>query len=321
MGNRFSLCYQTQNPYFMKMFSNHYLRLILAASFTTVTLLTSCTKEVSEQEANINPEVTSFAVAASQTTGISGNTQDSVYIMHECKEADERKAVSDTSLPAAISTYLSASYGGYNFHKAFAVYEADDNSLKGYIIIVYYNDKPVALRFNKDGSFRKVLEQREKQDIGGKGWHLGGRFHNRNGMLQDTISIALLPAGVLTYFTTTYSTDTIIKAFEVHQKGYLLLSVNNAAYATAFNASGQFLKRVRLHAHEGKATVVEAAALPAAITTYLTQTYPGYVFNRAFSIAANGTLKGYVVMIDANNTRYGIAFDAQGNFEAAKAIR
>lgn len=305
----------------MKTFKINWLPALLALLVTGATL-TSCTKENSDQEEAFNADASTIAVAASETGGISGTQEDSVYVMHECKEDDSRKTVTEASLPATISTYLSTNYNGFTFHKALGIYEkGDDNSLKGYIVIIYFNQKPVALRFNADGNFKKVLEQREKKDVRGKGWHLGGRFQHRNGMMQDTIAISALPASVLTFFKVTYGGDTITRAYKVHQNGYLLISVNNGVYATAFQATGAFFKRVKLHAREGKATAVEAAALPASITAYLTATYPGYVFNRAFSIALNGTLKGYVVVIDANNTRYGIAFDAQGNFEAAKVIK
>lgn len=286
--------------------------------------ITACTKEESTQEDDaINAEASTIAVAASQSTSISGSSEDSVYILHECEKDDHRKPMAQADLPDTISTYLSTNYSGYKFYKALGIYEKDEdnNSLKGYIVIIYYNDKPVALRFKADGTFKKVLEQRDKKDIWGKGWHLGGHFQHRNGMMQDSIALSALPASVQAFFKATYASDTLTKAFKIHKDGYLVISVNNGVYATAFNASGAFFKRVRLHAREGKATVIEASALPAAITTYLTATYPGYVFNKAYSISSNGSLRGYVVVIDSNNTRYGIAFDANGNFEAAKVIR
>lgn len=294
----------------------------------TTCTFTSCTKENSETTNDLSVDAQTIAVAASATTGINGNTgtsgtaEDSVYILHECRDREERKVVAAGNLSAAITTYLNTNYSGYTFVKAFNIIEqGDDNSNKGYIVIIYYNDKPVALRFNADGSFKKVLEQRDKKDVRGKGWHLGGRFQNRNGLLQDTVAIATLPASVTTFFKATYGGDTLTKAFKVREGGFLLISVNNGVYATAFNASGAFFKRVRLHAREGKATAIEATALPAAITTYLTNTYPGYVFNKAFTISTSNSIRGYVVVVDANNTRYGLAFDANGNFEAAKVIR
>ncbi|OLY94088.1 Putative beta-lactamase-inhibitor-like, PepSY-like [Cnuella takakiae] len=285
---------------------------------------TSCTKESSDATNDLSVDAQTIAVANPQTTGISGNNSDddTVYVLHECKERDEKVAVAEANLSADIKTYLSTNYSGYTFVKAFKIVEqGDDNGNKGHIVIIYYNDKPVALRFNADGSFKKVLEQREKKDVRGKGWHLGGRFQSRSGLMQDTVALADIPVGITTFFRATYGTDTLTRAYKVHQGGYLLLSVNNGVYATAFSATGSFFKRIRLNAREGKAAAIEAAALPAAITNYLTTTYPGYVFNRAYTISANGAIKGYVVVIDANNTRYGLAFDANGNFEAAKVIR
>jgi hypothetical protein len=49
--------------------------------------------------------------------------------------------------------------------------------------------------------------------------------------------------------------------------------------------------------------------MPAAITYYLDTTYPNYVLEKATSESVNGTVKGFVVVIDANNTRYAIGFD------------
>lgn len=305
------------------MKTNRTFHSLLAALALGITV-TSCTKENSgDENTNFETEATTIAVAAAQTGGISGASDDSVYVLHEGKPKEERKTIAESSLQANITTYLAANYSGYTFHKALAIVDAaDDNAVKGYIVVIYYNNKPVALRFNADGSFKKVLEQREKKDVRGKGWHLGGRFQNRSGLMQDTIGLDRIPAVIMTFFKTSYATDTLVRAYQVHQNGFLLLSVNNGVYATAFTGTGTFFKRIKLNAREGKAVLIEAAALPASITTYLTTTYPGYVFNKAFTIAsANGTLRGYVVVIDANNTRYGLAFDAQGNFEAAKVIR
>jgi hypothetical protein len=61
-------------------------------------------------------------------------------------------------------------------------------------------------------------------------------------------------------------------------------------------------------------------ALPGAIKTYLSATYPNYVFNKADKLKVNGTITGYLVIINANNTRYAVAFGADGKFLAAKVI-
>jgi hypothetical protein len=45
------------------------------------------------------------------------------------------------------------------------------------------------------------------------------------------------------------------------------------------------------------------------------------VFNKAFSITNDGVIKGFVVVIDANNTKYAVEFDVSGTFVSAKTIR
>jgi len=80
------------------------------------------------------------------------------------------------------------------------------------------------------------------------------------------------------------------------------------------------VKRVQLPAKEGNCAAVDASALPAITRAYLEQAYPNYVFEKAFRVQWNGTVQGYVVVIDANNTKYAIAFDASGNFLKVKTI-
>jgi hypothetical protein len=61
-------------------------------------------------------------------------------------------------------------------------------------------------------------------------------------------------------------------------------------------------------------------ALLSMAASYLTTAYPNYVFKKAFSISQSGTIKGYVVFIDANNTKYAVEFDASDNFIKAKTV-
>jgi len=63
------------------------------------------------------------------------------------------------------------------------------------------------------------------------------------------------------------------------------------------------------------------SALPATAQTYLSTTYPNYVFKQAFEVIQNGTRQGYAVFIDANGTKYALAFDASGNFIKAVTVR
>jgi hypothetical protein len=163
------------------------------------------------------------------------------------------------------------------------------------------------------------LEQREKADINGPGWHNGGRFEKRNGLHKDTVAFSALPAAVTAYFTANYASDTLLRAFKVQGGNYLVLSKNNGLFASLFSSTGVFIARVSLSALPGLVSAAEAT-LPTAALTYLNTTYPNYVLDKAFSVSVAGVLQGYIAVIDANNTRYCVAFDANGKFVAAKAI-
>jgi hypothetical protein len=96
------------------------------------------------------------------------------------------------------------------------------------------------------------------------------------------------------------------------------VSKDKVLYATMISKSGSLLKRISLDAKPGPPpAAIAQSALPAAITTYLTTTYPGYVFNKAFADVDNGTVEVYHVFITANNTNYVVDFDGAGNFKKA----
>ncbi|OLY93829.1 hypothetical protein SAMN05444008_111137 [Cnuella takakiae] len=298
---------------------------LVATLFGALALIfTACQKEeVSSSVDELSVSASTIAVAATSSaagiSGTSGSTTDSVYILHGCGRNTNMAATSLSAMPASVETYLTTNYAGYTLYKALAVYDSS-NVLQSFIAVVYYNGKPVALKFDATGNFVQVLEQREKGDVPGRGWHNGGRFQHRNGLGKDSVAISALPATILSSFTSAYNTDTLVKAFRSADSGYVLLSRNNGLYATAYTGAGVYVNRITLNREKGQVTSVDAAALPALITSYLSATYPGYVFNKAFSIRVNGILKSYVVVIDANNTRYGLSFDSGGSFVALKTI-
>src|SRR6476661_3860262 len=224
------------------------------------------------------------------------STQDSIHAMDACKKGDKKQEVAAADLSASITTYLSTNYAGYTFHKAFKVLEAKSTTTKSFVVIIKYNDKPVALQFDAKGAFVKVLELREARDLRGKGgWHIGGQFEHRDGKHRDTIAISALPVAVKAYFTANYPTDTLLHAELNKDASLVVLSKNNGIYANEFTAASVFIKRIKLQSFPGKCEPVAQTALLAATTTYLSTTYPNYVFKQAFAIKSNGSIKGYVV--------------------------
>lgn len=279
---------------------------------------TSCKKENSLATTDTS-NASEIAVAASESTSSTATSADTLYIVQPCARGSNRNAIAEASLPGSITTFLTSNYSGYTFNKAFTINNSSGTTT-GYVVIIYYNDKPVGIEFDSSGNFVKVLEQREKGDLNGHGWHHGGRFEHRDGRQRDTVALNALPSLILAQMTANYGGDTLLKAFKNKDSSYAVVSKNNGLFATVFDPEGNFTKRVQLSSKSGNCQGIEQSALPASALAYLDNTYPNYVFKKAFSITGNVTVTGYVVLIDANNTKYALEFDGSGNFVKVKTI-
>ncbi len=299
--------------------------LAIIFSIALVGLFSSCKKEISATNSTTgssNPAVSGVTANATVPVGISSATNDSIYVVGACDSTDHLDTMAFSNLPAAITTFLDSSYAGYSFMKAFTQVDSSGN-ITGYVVIINFNNLPVGLKFDASGNFIKVLEQRGRQDLGeGPGYHEGGCFSNRDGRNRDTVAITGLPASITNYFATNYPQDTLVRAYRTLDSSYVILSIDNGSFATLFDSTGTFVKRIQLNGNmEGRTRAVVAQnALPASVQTYLTSTYPNYVFEQAFSISQNNAVVAYVVCIDANGTKYGVLFDASGNFIRAVAF-
>jgi hypothetical protein len=305
-----------------------YYSLMLLGSLS---VLSSCTKDAANSSSAEGTKTTAtnnaLATAVTSTGSIAiasvnlSGTTDSLYLVGCLGKHDKKDTVAFSALPAAIGTYLTANYTGYTFKKAFAVKDST-GTLASYIVAIQFNGNPVGLKFTDGGTFVSVLEQRIGDDLKhGRRFHEGGPFGDRNGHPRDTIALSAIPTAVSTYFTANYAADTLLHAFVTHDSTYVLISKNNGLYSTAITPAGSLVKRMQIDNHRGKVASVTEAALPAAATAYLSTTYAGYVFNKAFSVSKAGVIQSYVVFITVNNTRYAVAFNASGTFVAAKAIR
>ncbi|BAU54297.1 hypothetical protein MgSA37_02471 [Mucilaginibacter gotjawali] len=139
-----------------------------------------------------------------------------------------------------------------------------------------------------------------------------------DGKQRDSVALSALQTAVTTYFTTTYPTDTLLRAFVTPDTTYVLISKDTVLYATNITATGTLISRMKVAPH-GSGRFAQAS-LPASITTYLTTTYPGYVFQNAFSESDKGSIIGYSVFISANSTNYIIIFNSAGTFVSAKVV-
>jgi len=294
--------------------------LSLACCFLVVIFsVESCNKEMSVSNSTSSNNTSS----SSPVIGIAldSSTNDSIYVIQPCPRGYFRDSVTATALPANITAYLDSNYNGFTFLRGYEIKDSTGN-IGGYVAIINYNGKPVAVLFDGTGAFVRVLEQRERGDLYNDGWHRGGRFYDRdpNERGRDTISLSALPASVLSYMSANYPNDSLIKAYISFDSSYIIISEDSGLNATVFNHAGDFEKRVKLYSPGPVAQQVDQTALPANAQAYLTTTYPNYVFEKGFSFTLNGVLQGYIVVIDSNNTKYEVEFDASGNFIGAITI-
>jgi hypothetical protein len=293
---------------------------------TLIFSIASCNKELSGTSSTGTTTSTTTTTSTSATIAVASDSTgtDSVYILQQCSRGYFRDSIAASALPDSVLSYLTNNYAGYNFKTAFEIKDSA-GTVGGYVVIVSFNGKPVGLLFDAAGNFQKVLEQRETGDINGDGWHHGGRFDDRDGKHRDTIALSSLPSAVSSYMSTNYPSDTLIRVYQNRDSSILVISKDDGLFATLFTSAGVFVKRVSLVPHVllFNPPVVQNIAqdsLPSGDLTYLANTYPNYVFETALSVTVSNQLQGYTVIIDANNTKYAIWFDASGNVIATVTV-
>ncbi len=193
----------------------------------TFGIFSSCKKDTKTSTKTItqvsSPNATgSIALSAASTD--TGGT-DTIFLVHCFPPHGNKDSVAFSALPAAIGTYLTTNYSGYTFEKAFKVTDSL-NVANGYVVVIKYNNALIGLKFSTTGTFENVLEQMDGRDMGhgGKGWHPGGPFCDRGGIQHDTLALSAIPTAVLTYFTSTYPTDTLLHAYKTPDTTYILIS-------------------------------------------------------------------------------------------------
>ena len=265
------------------------------------------------------------AVAVASTESVIGNfnpPKDSLYAIGACQKDHKRVAVLAAALPTNITAYLTTNYSGYTFTKAFSTSLQGSTTIDGYVVGINFNRKPLAIRFAADGNFVKVLELREGNDMRkNRDHHDGGCFDNRDGKQRDSLAIANLSASTKSYMSANYPKDTLKGAWLNKDLSVVLVSKNVTFFANIFKLDGTFIVRNAIPAHVGQDKEIQQSVLPSNTLSYLNVTYPNYVFKKAFSASEKGEVRGYLVIVDANLTKYAILFDTKGVFVSAKSIR
>lgn len=151
-------------------------------------------------------------------------------------------------------------------------------------------------------------------------------IQNNGALLKvgNVIDPATLPTTIIDYLKANYAGYVIVQAdAKVDAAGTILgyetlINVGTVQYELNFGPTGIF---TQLETPEGQfeGTGIAQSTLLPAITTYLTATYPGYVFREAETKLVNGVLTGYKVEIVQNNLKYHVLFDSAGKFVSVNA--
>ena len=194
--------------------------LLISALFFSIL---SCNKEMSAtgnagSSGTATTGTSPIIAVASDSSGT-----DSVYILQPCNRGYFRDSVTSSALPDTILNYLTDNYSGYKFDKAFEIKDSA-GTIGGYVVIIGFDGKPVGILFDAAGNFQKVLEQRERGDIDGAGWHHGGRFDDRDGKHRDTLAISSLPSAVSSYLSANDPSDTLLRAYRNRDSSILVIS-------------------------------------------------------------------------------------------------
>ncbi len=303
--------------------ANYSVPIILLLS-SALFAIVSCNKEMSTAKGSNSSTNATSSTSGTIAVATDSSGKDSVYVLQQCDHGYFRDSIAATALPDSITTYLNANYSGYIFDKGFEI-KNNSGTIGGYVVIISFNGKPVGLAFDASGNFQRVLEQREGADIHGEGWHHGGRFDDRDGSHRDTVALSALPAAIGSYLASNFPSDTLIRAYQNRDSTYLVITKNNVLFANLFGSGGDFIKRVALT--PAGFTIQPPAlqnigqdSLPVPGLNFLTTTFPDYVFESALSLTVNGQLQGYVVVIDANNTKYSVWLNPSGGLVAALPI-
>ncbi|QRR03688.1 hypothetical protein [Dyadobacter sandarakinus] len=121
-----------------------------------------------------------------------------------------------------------------------------------------------------------------------------------------------LPASVTSYITSTYPGASITFAAQ-DQSGKTVVAItlaDGSVKGLLFGTDGLFSQELAHHKHKAQLTRVDSAALPAAITGYITTHYAG----ASIRVAATNAAGEYFVAATLNGTEKVLLFNADGTF-------
>ena len=223
-----------------------------------------------------------------------------------------------SSLPTAVTTYITTNYAGATIKDA----RKDANG--DFLIAITVNNSLKLLLFKADGTFVKEAEMKF-------GHGLADSTHHPKGPESTTIAISSLPAAITTYISTNYTGATIDVARTDPAGNFLVaITVNGVVKILLFKADGTFVKAATEPTHAAgdtthhprprqglgpESTTIAASSLPAAVTTYISTNYAGATIDKA---GQDKKTSDYIVLITTSDKkRVILLFGSDGTFKKA----
>ncbi|GAB4034638.1 PepSY-like domain-containing protein [Spirosoma gilvum] len=197
-------------------------------------------------------------------------------------------------LPAAAAQYLRDNE--LTFAKGVA--SVDKDNKKTYLVIATKGSTIYELLFDNDGKLIRSSSTTPPTTT-------------------ELKSINELPPAAIT-FLTGYTFEKGVMITVNGQKTYVVVvSKEGKRYEITFDADGKVLSNKSTPKVEEKAISTDKD-LPAAITDYLTKTYPNWTFMKGVVVLLDGKPTSYTVVIKAGETLYYVFFNGEGKFDAVK---
>ncbi|MES2239538.1 MAG: PepSY-like domain-containing protein [Bacteroidota bacterium] len=205
-------------------------------------------------------------------------------------------AISD--LLASITTYISTTYVNATINSA---HSESDGSFD--VLITTADKVKIRLNFSSTGAFVSALELK-----------MNGNHRHHHSNQHTRIALADLSTSITAYISTNYPGSKTVVAFSEADGSIdvFVVTADGAKLNLNFTADGTFVSVSTIDMyHFREHSIITAANLPAAITTYITTNYVGATINIAH-IEQDGSYEVYITT--AANVKLKLTFTATSEF-------
>ncbi|MHA8058497.1 PepSY-like domain-containing protein [Aquirufa nivalisilvae] len=231
------------------------------------------------------------------------NTESQVVLSKtgEIKEAFTR--ITETELPAAITTYLKGKYASYTFIHAG---KKTSGTPITYRVEIKVEDKVYSILFDETGAVISTIEGK-KGEKGGKGM----------GAAVSQLALTDLPAAVQAAITGYTFKNAVMRLDENGVATYHVHAEKDGkVWDLKLDASGKILSSEEESKNDINITKTDISTLPQAIIDYLNKNAAGWTLKNAVSVQKDNVAIHYHVVVTVGGNSQTYMFDKDFNYIA-----